>query len=185
VEGNKRRSSADQLLGFTANKHPIKNSLLPRTTVTGLLCLCEVYGYLSEFYEKRREHKTFVIAKTSPLRLNRIYNHQKIANVGLDTRARERMEGLLHCRSRPSLFRHSTMSKMSKLAIVVAIAASIATPVFAQIADTPYAPPLNNYYPAGIGVAPGIRVAPPYSNFPAATGGGSYGYNVGVLRDGG
>lgn len=103
------------------------------------------------------------------------------------------MEDLWHCWSQPSLFRHSaekskppTMSMMSKLAIVAAIAASIATPVFAQIADTPYAPPLYNYYPApGIGVAPSIGFAPPYSNLPAATGGGSYGYNVGVLRDGG
>jgi hypothetical protein len=78
------------------------------------------------------------------------------------------------------------MSKMSRLAIVVPIAASFATPALAQIADSPYAPPLYNYYPApGIGVAAGIGVVAPYSNFPAATGGGSYGYNVGVLRDGG
>jgi hypothetical protein len=70
------------------------------------------------------------------------------------------------------------MSKTSKLAIVAAIAASIATPALAQIADPPYAPPLYNYYPAL-----SIGGPTPYSNFPAATGGGSYGYNVGVLRD--
>jgi hypothetical protein len=78
------------------------------------------------------------------------------------------------------------MSEISRLAIVIAIAASIATPALAQIADPPYAPPLYNYYAApGIGVSPGIGDPTPYSNLPAATGGGSYGYNVGVLRDGG
>lgn len=70
------------------------------------------------------------------------------------------------------------MCKISKLAMVAAIAASSATPALAQMADPPYAPPLYNYYPA-----PGIGGAAPYSNFPEATGGGSYGYNVGVLRD--
>jgi hypothetical protein len=79
------------------------------------------------------------------------------------------------------------MRKMSKLAIVVAIAASIAAPALAQVADPPNAPPPYNYYPAtGFGIpVPGIVVVPPYSNFPGATGGGSYGYNDGLLRDGG
>jgi hypothetical protein len=62
------------------------------------------------------------------------------------------------------------MSKMSKLAIIAAIAASIATPALA--ADPPYARALYNYFPAS-----------DIGNFPATTGGGSYGYNVGVLRD--
>jgi hypothetical protein len=76
------------------------------------------------------------------------------------------------------------MSKIPRLAIVVAIAASIATPAWAQFVDPPYSPPLYSYY-AAPGIGPGIGVPAPYSNFPAATGGGSYGYNVGVLRDGG
>jgi hypothetical protein len=62
--------------------------------------------------------------------------------------------------------------------MVAAIAASIATPALAQIADPPYAPPLYDHYPT-----PGIGVAAPYANLPAATGGGSYGYNDRVLRD--
>jgi hypothetical protein len=65
---------------------------------------------------------------------------------------------------------------MSKLTIIAAIAASIATPALA--ADPPYARALYDYFPAS-----DIGVATPYSNLPAATGGGSYGYNVGVLRD--
>jgi hypothetical protein len=60
------------------------------------------------------------------------------------------------------------MRKMS-LAMVAAIAAaSSVTPALAQIADPRYAPPLYDYYPAA-----GINVAAPYSDFPAATGGGS------------
>jgi hypothetical protein len=74
----------------------------------------------------------------------------------------------------------TAMSKTAKLAVIVVAAASIATPALAQVADPQYAPPLYNYYPP-----PDIGVAAPYSNFPAATGGGSYGYNVGVLKDGG
>lgn len=70
------------------------------------------------------------------------------------------------------------MTRMSKLAIVAAVAGSIGTPALAQVADPPYAPPLYDYYPT-----PGVGVSSPYSNFPATTGGGSFGYNVGVLRD--
>ena len=71
------------------------------------------------------------------------------------------------------------MSKTSNLAVVAATAASIATPALAQIVDPPYVPPLYDYDPA-----PGFGAAPADSNFPAATGGGSYGYNDGLLRDG-
>jgi hypothetical protein len=59
------------------------------------------------------------------------------------------------------------MSKMSRLAIVAAIVASVATPAFAQ---SPYAHRRSyNYYPA------------PYSKDPAATGGRSSGYPVGII----
>jgi len=90
----------------------------------------------------------------------------------------------MHLRGDTLIVRGSTtgtginMSKTSKLAIVAAIAASIATPALAQVVDPRYAPPLYDYDPA-----PGFIAASPFSNFPAATGGGSYGYNEGLLRD--
>jgi hypothetical protein len=83
------------------------------------------------------------------------------------------------------------MMKFSSLAIIVTIAAGISAPAMAQIVvpsgGSSYDPPLF-YAPAP---APPLFYAPapspflwsPYSNHPAVTGGGSYGYNVKVLRD--
>lgn len=76
------------------------------------------------------------------------------------------------------------MIKLSSLAIIGTIAAGISTPAMAQIVGpppgSPYDPPLYNYAP---GYAPGPLLISPYSDHPAATGGGSYGYNVDNLRD--
>ena len=101
------------------------------------------------------------------------------------------------------------MMKFSNLAIIVTIAAGISAPAMAQIVvpsgGSSYDPPLF-YAPAPApplfyAPAPPLLYAPapapplfyapaspiflwsPYSNHPAATGGGSYGYNVKVLRD--
>ncbi len=57
------------------------------------------------------------------------------------------------------------MIKVSRLAIVAAIMASIATPALAQYRYTHRRP--YNYYPA-----PGV--AAPYSNYPAATAWDNY-----------
>ncbi len=79
------------------------------------------------------------------------------------------------------------MIKFSSLAIIGTIgtiAAGISAPATAQIVgpppSSPYDPPLYNYGP---GYAPGPLLISPYSDHPAATGGGSYGYNVDTLRD--
>lgn len=75
------------------------------------------------------------------------------------------------------------MIKFSSLAIIGTIAVGISAPATAQIVGPPsypYDPPLYNYAP---GYAPGPLLISPYSNHPAATGGGSYGYNVDILRD--
>jgi hypothetical protein len=83
------------------------------------------------------------------------------------------------------------MIKFSSLAIIATTAVGITAPAIAQIVVPPggpsYDPPLF-YAPAP---APPLFYAPapspflwsPYSNHPAVTGGGSYGYNVKVLRD--
>jgi hypothetical protein len=93
------------------------------------------------------------------------------------------------------------MIKFSSLAIIVTTAVGITAPAIAQIVVPPgglsYDPPLF-YAPAPApslfyapAPAPPLFYAPapspflwsPYSNHPAVTGGGSYGYNVKVLRD--
>lgn len=66
------------------------------------------------------------------------------------------------------------MSKMSKIAILAAIATSIAAPALAQ---TPF---YDAYYSSSY-QRPGAPYS--YSNLPAATGGGSLGYNYQVLHD--
>jgi hypothetical protein len=74
------------------------------------------------------------------------------------------------------------MNKFSSLTIAAAILASISAPALAQIAGPAPGslddPPLYNYAPA----AP-LFLWSPYSNHPAFTGGGSYGYNVDVLKN--
>jgi len=66
------------------------------------------------------------------------------------------------------------MRKIFKLGIAVAIAASTMAPALAQ---TPYGGYYNSY--------PGSAWAYDayYSNHPAATGGGSLGYNEQILKD--
>jgi hypothetical protein len=72
------------------------------------------------------------------------------------------------------------MKKFSSLTIAAAISASISAPALAQTVGpaTPYDPPLYSYAPA-----PPLFFWSPYSNHPAATGGGSWGYNVDTLRN--
>jgi len=60
------------------------------------------------------------------------------------------------------------MTKISKLGIIVAIAASMTAPALAQ---TPYGDFYNSYPNSG------WAYYSYYSNHPAATGGGSLGYN--------
>jgi hypothetical protein len=78
------------------------------------------------------------------------------------------------------------MMKFSTLAIVVMIVAGISAPAMAQIVvpsgRPSYGPP-PFYAPAPPLIdAPAPLLFSLYSNHPAATGGGSYGYNVKVLR---
>jgi hypothetical protein len=74
------------------------------------------------------------------------------------------------------------MKKFSSIAIIVTIAVGISVPAMAQIVGAPvaapYDPPIYNYAPASP-----LFFWSPYSNHPVATGGGSWGYNVNVLRD--
>lgn len=77
------------------------------------------------------------------------------------------------------------MMKFSSLAIIVMSAAGISVPAMAQIVAYAPAPP-RLYAPAPpllYAPAPPLFLWSPYSNHPAATGGGSYGYNVKILRD--
>jgi hypothetical protein len=86
------------------------------------------------------------------------------------------------------------MSKTSRLTLIAALAgAAIAAPTFSQTAAARQAfrhhaayphPRLYNYAPGGLyNYAPGPVIVSPFSNHPAATGGGSLGYNVDNLRD--
>jgi hypothetical protein len=79
------------------------------------------------------------------------------------------------------------MVKKSTLAVLVVALAGISSPAFAQyygnygdtaagLDEVSLSQPLYNYAPAPLFVTP-------YSNHPVATGGGSYGYNVGTLRN--
>jgi hypothetical protein len=74
------------------------------------------------------------------------------------------------------------MKKFSSVAVIATIAVGISAPAMAQIVGTPaappYDPPIYNYAPA-----PPLFFWSPYSNHPAFTGGGSYGYNVDTLRN--
>lgn len=78
------------------------------------------------------------------------------------------------------------MKTFSYLTIAAAIAASISAPALAQVplapAAIPNGPPLYGYVPSPV---PGPLMPTPFSNSPFATGGGSFGYNVDVLRDNG
>jgi hypothetical protein len=86
------------------------------------------------------------------------------------------------------------MSKTSRLTLIAALAAAaVAAPTFSQTAAARRAirhygpdphPRLYNYAPGGLyDYAPGPVIVLPFSNHPAATGGGSFGYNVDNLRD--
>jgi hypothetical protein len=94
------------------------------------------------------------------------------------------------------------MSNTSRLTLIAALAAAaIAAPTFSQTAAARQAfrhyaaypnPRLYNYAPGGLynyapgglyNYAPGPVIVSPFSNHPAATGGGSLGYNVDNLRD--
>ena len=66
------------------------------------------------------------------------------------------------------------MTKIFKLGIIAAIAASMTAPALAQ---TPYGGYYNSYH------GPAWAYDPYYSNLPAATGGGSFGYNEQVMKD--
>jgi hypothetical protein len=86
------------------------------------------------------------------------------------------------------------MSKTSRTALIVALAAAaVAAPSLSQTAAARRAPrhhaaaPYGRLYndaPGGLyDYAPGPAIVLPFSNDPAATGGGSLGYNVDNLRD--
>ena len=88
------------------------------------------------------------------------------------------------------------MSKTSRTVVIAVLAAAaVAAPILSDSAAARRAPRhhapsgrLYNYAPGGLyDYAPGPAISPysPYSNYPAATGGGSLGYNVDNLRDGG
>ena len=87
------------------------------------------------------------------------------------------------------------MSKTSRTVVIAVLAAAaVAAPILSDSAAARRAPRhhapapsgrLYNYAPGGLyDYAPGPAFSP-YSNHPAATGGGSLGYNVDNLRDGG
>lgn len=86
------------------------------------------------------------------------------------------------------------MSKTSRLTLIAALAAAaIAAPAFSQTAAARRAihhhavdphRRLYDYAPGGLyNYAPGGVIVSPFSNSPAAAGGGSLGYNADTLRD--